>query len=264
MDLDLRNGLWSSLKLHVWDHVEVTQGIYSSYFISATSNPETFRLCQRLWLDYFKKPLDELDTDWLKVHEQLREGYFRATWNEVYDFVEFVANNYQRRGFHEEFTASCNVLLQREVSAFRFVDGLLTKNIEPGQIEEIELAIAGPNELVRTHLRRALELLSSRDAPDYRNSMKESISAVESLVAASLGEKGTLGQMLKRLEDEAGLHPALKEALSKLYGYTNDESGIRHALTESGSPGLEEAKFLLVVCSAFINLLGAKGISSGG
>jgi hypothetical protein len=102
-------------------------------------------------------------------------------------------------------------------------------------------------------------LLASRDAPDYRNSIKESISAVESLVAITLGtDKGTLGQLLKRLEDEIGLHPALKTAFSNLYGYASDEGGIRHALLEAERVEYEDAQFFLVVCSAFTNYVQSK------
>ena len=72
-----------------------------------------------------------------------------------------------------------------------------------------------------------------RECPDYRNSIKESISAVESLVATVVGEKGTLGQLIKKLEDEISLHPALRTAFGSLYGYTSDEGGIRHAILES-------------------------------
>jgi hypothetical protein len=61
--------------------------------------------------------------------------------------------------------------------------------------------------------------LSDRRTPDYRNSVKESIYAVESLVATLVGiEKGTLGQWIKKLEEEIGLHPALWTAFSSLYG----------------------------------------------
>ena len=114
------------------------------------------------------------------------------------------------------------------------------------------------------HLRRALELLSNRDEPDYRNSIKESISAVEGLVAKTVGaDKGTLGQLIKKLEDDIGLHPALRTAFSSLYGYTNDEGGIRHAILESKTIGFEDAKFFLVVCSAFVNYVEAKVASAG-
>jgi hypothetical protein len=109
-----------------------------------------------------------------------------------------------------------------------------------------------------------LELLSDRTTPDYRNSIKESISAVESLVARTLkAEKGTLGQLIKRLEDEIGLHPALKTAFNSLYGYTSDESGIRHALTEGDKVDFHDAKFMLVVCAAFVNFVKGKVPADG-
>jgi hypothetical protein len=41
--------------------------------------------------------------------------------------------------------------------------------------------------------------------------------------------------------------------LGNLYGYTSDESGIRHAILESKDIGFAEAKFMLVTCSAFVN-----------
>jgi hypothetical protein len=124
---------------------------------------------------------------------------------------------------------------------------------------EIEQALNEARGPDQTHLRRALELLSNRESPDYRNSIKESISAVESLAAGIAGaEKGTLGQLIMKLEVGIGLHPALKAAFSNLYGYTSDEGGIRHALMENVTIRFDDAKFFLVVCSAFINYVKAK------
>ena len=63
-----------------------------------------------------------------------------------------------------------------------------------------------------------------------------------------------MGELLKHVEQKAPLHPALKDAFSRLYGYTSDEGGIRHALMDdSRAVTFEEAKFMLVACSAFIN-----------
>ena len=114
---------------------------------------------------------------------------------------------------------------------------------------------AGP---VHAHLRRALELLADRNTPDYRNSIKESISAVESLAALTVGESGTLGQLIKKLEQKIGLHPALGKAFNKLYGYTSDEGGIRHALADEETADFDHAKFMLVVCSAFVGFVLSK------
>jgi hypothetical protein len=150
------------------------------------------------------------------------------------------------------------------MAAYRFVDGLITKIAEEEEIRSIEKAIDEGERLVAKHLRRSLELLSDRSNPDYRNSIKESISAVERLASHVTGEeKGTLGQLLKKLEAHIELHHALKNAFSSMYGYTSDGGGIRHALTEKETPDFEDAKFMLVACSAFINYVEGKLKNSG-
>jgi len=70
--------------------------------------------------------------------------------------------------------------------------------------------------------------------------------------------KATLGQSLKKIEEMGHLHPALKEAMSKLYGYTSDESRIRHAIIDHSTATKDDAVFMLSVCSAYINYLIAK------
>jgi hypothetical protein len=256
MDEPLRNGLWSLLKTFCWDKALYSAGMYGGYYISNNSNRALYDLCTRLW--YFRHPLDSLDRDWQKVLKQLREYFFNCEWYEAYDFVEFVANNYSRYLFKESFIQACNNLLEKELSAYRFVGGFLTRITEKEEMQEIERTLetsAGP---VATHIRRSLELLSDRNSPDYRNSIKEAISAVESLVAQLLGERGSLGQLLKRLETQVIFHPALKSAFSSFYGYTSNEGGIRHALMENESNDFHDAKFMLVVCSAFINFIEGK------
>ena len=89
---------------------------------------------------------------------------------------------------------------------------------------------------------------------DLGNSLKESISAVESACKLLIGEKsGGLDKALAKLDAQISLHPALKKSLLSLYGYTSDESGIRHAILETSNIGFAEAKFMLVTCSALLN-----------
>jgi hypothetical protein len=258
IDEPLRIALWNLLEIHVWDDVR-SSGEPHGYYLSSGANREVKALCEKLWFHFFKKPLDTLGNDWTKVRAELRRYFFNCDWFEVYDFIEFVANNYRRLHFKDRFIESCNATLEKEVSAYRFISDSITPIAEQVQLEEIELALERARRPVQTHLRRALELLSNREAPDYRNSIKESISALESLVGKTVGvEKGTLGQLIKKLEDEIGLHPALGAAFSSLYGYTSDEGGIRHGLRESEKVSFEDAKFFLVVCSAFVNFVEAK------
>ena len=258
MDEPLRNGLWSLLKVYCWDNA-ISFETYNICYISENTNKDLYYLCTKLWFDYFKYPLDSLDGDWTKVLKQLRNYFFECQWYEVYDFIEFVGNNYKRYNFKELFFQACNNLFEKEMSAYRFVNGIITRITEKEEIQEIEQALESNLGPVATHIRRSLELISDRNSPDYRNSIKEAISAVESLVAQKLGgEGGTLGKLLHKLESERGLHPALKRAFSSLYGYTSDQGGIRHALMEKDNNDFYDAKFMLVVCSAFINFVEGK------
>lgn len=58
------------------------------------------------------------------------------------------------------------------------------------------------------------------------------------------------------------IHKLLKSAFDKLYAYTNQpDTGVRHALMDDDGdyvPQAEEALFMLVSCSAFINYLNKK------
>jgi hypothetical protein len=101
-------------------------------------------------------------------------------------------------------------------------------------------------------------LYTNRTSPDYRNSIKESISAVEAAAkVVSRKHDATLGHALAALERSGKLHSALKQGFSALYGYTSDANGIRHALMDTPNLTAAEAKFFLLACASFVNYLKA-------
>lgn len=94
--------------------------------------------------------------------------------------------------------------------------------------------------------------------------MKESISAVEAMcniIVKNDGANATLGNSIKKLK-ECGvvIHPAMENAFKQLYGYASDSGGIRHGAMEFVNVPSEDAKFMLITCSAFINYLMEKWI----
>ena len=261
MDESLRNNLWDALCLCYWNDVlEVPGSTWLSY------DGDIRTLFHSLWHLYFEKPLDALSNSWAETRGQMRSYFLSCAWNEAYDFVEFVAANYPLQSKNREFRDFCNVVLERNLSAYRFVGGEIADITSEEEISEIEEALDATAGLegVNTHLRTALKFLADRESPDYRNSIKESISAVESLCELISGdEKATLGQALKQIERQVELHGALKGAFEKLYGYTSDADGIRHALLDEPNLRSEDAKFMLVACSAFVNYLLAKASRAG-
>lgn len=50
----------------------------------------------------------------------------------------------------------------------------------------------------------------------------------------------------------------MERAFSNLYVYTSDENGIRHGRIDFTNAPEEDAKYMLLSCSAFVNYLIAK------
>jgi hypothetical protein len=260
MDKELRNGLWNALTIFYWNRIQAN--VYGDWYLANDRNVEI--LFKRLWHNYFKRRLDTLSIHWPEPLDNVRGSFFSCEWNEVYDFVEFVANNYPDESTNKKFMDSCNVVLGREVSGYRFVGGKITPTTSEEEIGEIEDALGNAPKPVNIHLKTALDLLADRKSPNYRNSIKESISAVEAVCKLITSDsKATLDQALKKIEQPVGMHPALKKAFTNLYGYTSDAQGIRHALMGESELYFEDAKFMLVSCSAFINYLKTKASKAG-
>jgi hypothetical protein len=263
MDTDLRNRLWNALISFYWNQYgEFRKGFY----VSRSQKRYMQVLVNQLWHDYFKRQLDTLDDNWTEVYSELRSYFFGCAWNEVYDFIEFIANTYYDKASNQQFMDFCNQILEGEISAYRFVGGQITPMTSQEEIETIEDALINGSNLSSKHLKQALTHFVDREAPDYRNSIKESISAVEAICNQITAKpNSSLGDALNAIEKQGvlKLHPALKQAFSKFYGYASDGDGIRHALQEETNVSSEDAKFMLVSCSAFINYITIKASKAG-
>ena len=175
---------------------------------------------------------------------------------------EYLTNKLQYRYGHDfpNVYEYFNGVFKHEYIGYRFVNNIIVPISDDIEIEAISDALNIPFASAREHIFKANMLLSDRKKPDYENSIKESISAVEAIcqeILKTTGQEATLGNMLKRFEsDDIKIHPAMEKAFKSLYGYTSDANGIRHAGNIGGpSSTFEEAKFMLVSCCAFINYL---------
>lgn len=253
MDGPLRNSLWNVLQSIVWDSHQ-DRGSYGY-----TKHSNLYDLFRAYWSDYFKATTDQIPDYTGNAVKVVREYFFKCQWFEVYDFIEFTASYLTKS--RTRFTDAVNISLEREVSGFRFISEKIVPISSTTELEAVETALQslGASTGARLHLQRALELLSDRKSPDYRNSIKESISAVEAVVLGITGDpSATLGAALKSISQQAPMHPALNRSLTALYGYTSDSDGIRHALLDESNLDFIDAKFMLVACAAFANYLRAK------
>jgi hypothetical protein len=256
MDDELRASLWSLITICFWEKAQVSGGErlrYSDQVRYSTVDD----LMVQLWFHHFKLPTDTIDEYWGNCLARLRKYFFDAEWDTAYDFVEFLAQRGSER-LTESFIQLCNRTFETENSAYRFVGSTLTEITSQAEIEAVESAIQEATSFagVRQHLQTGLSLMSDRKTPDFRNSIKESVSAVESLAKhITKDQSASFGSVLKELERTAVLHPALRNAFSSLYGYTSDAQGIRHALLDEPTLTKADAQFMLVCCSAFVNFV---------
>lgn len=261
IDEKLENRLWNTI---LQDFFYAIGADADSYELVKTDIGQIFLL---IWQDFFGKRRDEIP-GWSKKQISvsmninfIKEWFFESKWFEKYDFLEFLSKielEYYGIGFIE----ACNYSLEKEMSAYRLVDGYIVQITSEEEVFEIEEAIINSSkwESVNTHLKTAITYFSNRENPDYRNSVKEAISSIESLCAIITGDsKATLAPALSLIEKQYKIHGALKSAFTSLYGYTSDAGGIRHKLLEDDIiVTMEDAKFMLVSCSAFVNYLKVK------
>ena len=255
IDDALRNKLWNVVNISVWDRYQST-GI-RSYTRSSNIGP----LFCILWNDFFGQPIDTIPEYFNEAVSFVRKSYFNFQWFEVYDFIEFIAQNSPRFIDPNLFCTTCNSVLEEEKSAYRFLESQLIEMTSDVELEAVEAAIDTGTRFpgVEAHLRTAIKHLSDRKKPDFRNCIKESISAVESLCKAVSGDpKATLNKALAVLEGKRKLHARLKTSFSALYEYSSDADGIRHAMLEEPKLSFVDAKYMLVVCSGFINYVTGK------
>ncbi|WP_445627867.1 AbiJ-NTD4 domain-containing protein [Nostoc sp. DSM 114167] len=247
----LRNSLWNVLSAQLF------LGYSKSVFVTVTYYGKSIeKFIEYMWVKYFKFPLDNLPDSRISSVKVLFKYFQNCQWNEVYEFLEITINYFR----YPKLVKDINSVLERELAGYRFVGGVFIDITNEQEIEMLEQAVDDNNfPAVSTHLKRSLALMSDKENPDYRNSIKESISAVESLAKAITGKpKATLADALKVLDVSHNLHPALKNSFLILYGYTSDEGGIRHAMLTEPDLTIADAKFFLLSCTSFVNYLKSK------
>ncbi|MCR5645805.1 MAG: hypothetical protein K6F96_05395 [Bacteroidales bacterium] len=191
----------------------------------------------------------------------------KKEWYTKFDLIEFSIRVLRKHAgkdtdykcIVDTFVMMLNSTFKRLDYAYRVVNNQIVEITDQEEIAAIEETVRQDSS-IKTHLSEALNLMSNRQTPDYRNSIKESISAVEAL-CREITDENTLGDALKALEKKGVKIPTfLKSGFEKLYLFTNDKrTGIRHSLMEdTESPSFDEAKFMLVACSAFVNYVQSK------
>lgn len=251
---DLRIEIWNAIReilLSIRNHA--VYEYHGEYYFAEESSQFIERVLGRVLII----AEDEIDTTYDEVFSQFKTLILEGSFNKVLDLVEIMANDSDY--VKEEIVNRISKSFERCATAYyldmsRYPYQFFPRSNE-AQGEAMQKAIKtirdGGMKGAETHLRQAAEHIN---AQQFADSISDSIHAVESVARRIDPKSKTLGPALNSLE-KADLikHPALKEAFSKLYGYTSDEQGIRHSLTDKNSPDvdLDEAMFMFGACASF-------------
>lgn len=238
VDDDLRNKLWNHIRY--------------SYFTPQT--PDNYFI---VYNGFFKEIFE------YNIHANIyifRDKFLALQWYKIYDFIEFILSNCRHSNTSDP-TRDFNQILEEESAGYRIIDGSVTPITTKTEISEIEGALSAKIPSVASHIKTSLELFSDRKDPDPENSIKESISALEAFLRKAAGNDDLdLRRALKSImKDSTTIDQNLRNAILNLYTFTNDSSGVRHSHADTKiKVTLDDARFVLIICSAIINYLTTK------
>jgi hypothetical protein len=241
-----------------------------SYVISDITHIDFER---EIWIHFLNRRNDEFSgyRRYKCASSEIINGNEYA-WYQKLDLVEFVLRYFNDlvksvkehtfAKLRTDFAKILNFEFERLNYGYRVVGTEIIEITSDAEIDTINKAVEGSKDNVKEHLKKAIAHYAARPNPDVRNSIKESISAVETVCRELTGES-TLGADLKKLESKGiKVQNQLRTAFTQLYAYTNNpDTGIRHALMDDTCdyvPTPAEAYYMLVSCSAFINYLRMK------
>ena len=192
--------------------------IFNVWTVHFTYNQEQLLLKTILKDVYVQEINFNYSYDSERVLEIIKDTIHKDEYDDILTVIEFIVKKVKNI-IEEDEGKKCdlhiylNNIFEKEYVGYRYINDIITPITNDIEIKEIEQASNSKFAKVNEFLSKATALLSDRTKPDYENSIKESISAVEEMCNVILGKSGTLGAGLKKLEESGfSLHPSLKSA----------------------------------------------------
>lgn len=194
----------------------------------------------------------------------LTEHLKSCEWPEFYDFIELVGQLLKTKDddvpfgdteYFETYAKKVNALLNEDGIGWTLNDkSELTRQIPRPVAKRAEAARDALKDKfapARVHYQKATDYLY-RHPIDEANSIKEIVSAVESVARAVEPKATTLGAAIKLLQRDPRFSKYLLDGLENLYVYSNATPQVRHGHPALGQPSLEEAELAHAVGVAYI------------
>lgn len=238
----------------------------SGYSWNSKEPLDTTQIHQR-FIALIRDEADPWDYDQQSAWGALTHHLKECDWTEFYDFVELLGaaliqkeadGPFDDPEYFKVYQAKVNALfledgigwsLNDKSELYRQVPKALAKRIAGS-----EALLSDHFETARIHYQKAVTYLHQHPI-DEANSIKEIVSALESVSRVLFPKAKTLGDAVKLLRKDERFSPHLIDALEKLYVFSNATPLVRHGHAEAGKPSLQEAELALFIGAAFIRYL---------
>jgi hypothetical protein len=244
-----RMGLWNSFH----------EDIYSPSF--ARNEQRLTEFLREIYVRFLGQPIDEYPGN-ARLLQTIKGIFLAGEWWLVFEILETaLAMEYEMQFVDQFAIESINKALTD--SAYVLVYHEITERLPVEQSASVETALRSPFSSARTHFENAFKALNRRPECDAGEVIRESIHGIEATCRELCGDQNAdLPKALAKLEKKRPFHPALRQAIEKLYAWTGDESGVRHSLKNSprATAIKAEAQLALMTCSAIANYLIAASI----
>lgn len=181
-------------------------------------------------------------------------------WEDVYAALEALYRD-AGRGERETVEAKVNDSLARSSIAYVMQGGLFEDFDAEAQelgLEDADASslLTGKYAPVAPQYQKALKKLHAVPS-DYEGALADALNAIEAVAKIATGStKGTLSDVVKSLfPDGAGYHQPLREAITKLYAYSNQVPGGRHGRWAEPQIAHLETAFVVRTVGALIALI---------
>lgn len=251
-------------------------GFIKSVLVSIVGDNETFGSrkepletndVHRAFIALIRDEADPWDYDEQSAWAALTHHLKNCKWTEFFDFVELLGSLLIKKEadspfddpeYFQEYQTSINALLHEDgigwtlsdkSELYRQVPKALAKRINGS-----ESLLVDRFDAARVHYQKALSYLHQHPI-DEANSIKEIVSALESVARVIAPKASTLGDAIKQMRKNEKYSSQLVDALEKLYAFSNVTPLVRHGHPITRTVLLPEAELALFMGVAFIRYL---------
>lgn len=162
--------------------------------------------------------------------------------------------------YYIDIREKMNEALENEYVGYRFLNKKIAPITNENEIEEIKNATQTPYERVNESISKSIQYISETGNKDFKNAIKESITALEELMNIILNTSGlVLGNAIEQYSQKYEINNDLRESIKSMYRYASNVNGIRHGNNKDNDEvTFEEAKLVLLFCSSTINYFCSK------